>query len=114
VYFHLLSSTEGKFALTIHGAPQGSPTSEYLMLVDDQWWGYPEELYFEFDVKSVSEDNVLLDLLVDHLDWWDAKQVLQEVGQYREANKGIDLMCTLQCALFDLHLVRGLLDSYSS
>jgi hypothetical protein len=114
VYFHLLSSTEGKFALTIHGAPEGSPVVEYLTLVDDQWTGYPDELYLEFDVKSASEDSTLLDVLVTHLDWCEAKRVLQEVGQYREANRGIDMMCTLQCALFDLHVVRGLLDSYSS
>lgn len=114
MYLHLLSSPEGTIALTIHSAPEGSELVRYLSTVDDQWWGYPEELYFEFSVKEVSEDSTLLNVLVTHLDWCYAKDVLQAVGQYREANKGIDMMCTLQCALFDLQLANGLLDSYSS
>lgn len=114
MFIHLLSSTEGNIALTIHSAPEGSELVEYFTMVDDQWWGYPNELYFEFPIKEISENGYLLNVLVGCLDWQYAKYVLQVVEQYRLANKGIDTTCTLQCALFDLQLSIGMLDSIRS
>lgn len=119
MYHHVLSSPEGYIALTLHFESQDSELSRILTWYEERklltYWGYlGSEMYLEVSTKLISEDDSLFDGLTAYLNWNAASYVIRKVEQYRQANRGTDVECTLRCALSDLQEAAALLYLYRS